>query len=1051
MSVSVVARIAAITSVTLCLMTAAPLAAMTYVVESRPGGQNYAQYSETGSWGSSTGKSEAAGCTSGIGSRWCNTYRSSVGEKHAVFSAVDKLPASGTYNVYATWCACSNRRAGIQYVVTHDGGQTAMVVDQSATGDTWVLLGQFTFTAGTGSVDVNNTQVDVSGYMYADAVGWELVSSSCDLHVSQVGVHLPALTGDLQVTVIGVDPAATKVSIYADLVKIGENPAPAGASEVVVDVDMSVLPAGLAAGTRIAASQTMIVDGEEKESCPRIDGPIAGSCSQVPAVTVAGTYIPPGNILFSPVLLAGDTRLVVSGVSPHATLVRVYANSLPIGSANPAGAALVDVQVPSLVSGNTITATQVLPGVAQPALSMEGCIPATGAVVNSAAQVPAVRLIGMVDAGRTKVRVTDVSPYATNVKVYAGSSTLIGTNNTLDGAGTVTVNVTPLVEGQTIKAVQTSRIDGTTPTAGRRVMATNVVEDFDGIVTLAYTPALTGSTVYGAWYLVAPNACTSLYWGSTRAMLFGSKCLDITSNYYTNGAYAIFEQVVPGSGTYHLEVDMLIDEPTGSDYDFHDQYQVGVIVNGQHCSGDGRIASITAPVGTYRCLTPQQDGTTETQALKIQTGNIVARAGDDLLVAFSTDVNTYTSGKGSAQSLRAGMKIDNIKLVPGPQDLCLVPPLTAVATALSPLEAGNTSVSIGAAPDPAASQIRVYADHQLIGTANPAQLPAEGVHVAPLVAGTKIQVSQVIGAWESCLCSNTGVVVGTGRNSPLKVTLGIRETGGTGPIGTNGGASGPIEWVGAATVTNLIPDGKPLYPNAGWQEVTFAWPAAGGTDPVRAFTGNGVLDGTWGTLESFAFKINSDNSGRYVVYIDSIRNGDTVIADFDSLTPGQAGMFRHPSYSGSTSKHLLAYPNVAEVVATAGADGSRQSSRVEFRYKDNDPQRWIRLTTYDGTDTDDMPVQNPMIDLTKPVTVKFRLYGPDACANTLPDVDTDGDVDLSDFAAVQRCLTTGGRVVSPECACFDHVFDDAIDAQDVAWFIDCANGPNLAPNAGCLE
>lgn len=147
-----------------------------FMVESRTGGQNYAKYSETGTWADTTGKSTASGVTGAIGSRYGSTYRSVAGEKHAIFSA--DLPVAGTYEVSTTWGANSNRRNPILHRVTHSGGSTDVNVDQAATANAWVSLGFYAFNAGSnvGNVDLSNLNIDASGSMYADAVKWVYVS-----------------------------------------------------------------------------------------------------------------------------------------------------------------------------------------------------------------------------------------------------------------------------------------------------------------------------------------------------------------------------------------------------------------------------------------------------------------------------------------------------------------------------------------------------------------------------------------------------------------------------------------------------------------------------------------------------------------------------------------------------------------------------------------------------------------------------------------------------------------------------------------------------------
>jgi hypothetical protein len=697
-----------------------------------------------------------------------------------------------------------------------------------------------------------------------------------------------------------------------------------------------------------------------------------------------------------------------------------------------------------LVDGAEISARQIARG-------LESCLPPPVVLIEPC-QVPAVRVVGMVDAGRTVVRVTGVRSDATAVKVYANGS-LIGTNEAPGGESTVAVVVAPLVEGQTVKAVQHCRIDSCPPADGRVVTPAGIIEDFENTVTIRDDPSFVDGGLYGVWYDAYDLAATS----ATVSTLFGSKCLTIWDHGFWNGVYAIYEQVIPADGTYHLELEVLIEEPEGSDYDFYNQYQVGAVVNGRHRLPSGMIDPIAAPVGYYRCLTPLRDGVHEIEPRKVYVPEFTARAGDDLLLAFSTDLLTFIRLKSASPPGQVGMKVDNIRLVPGPSP-CLEAPLpTIVATESSPLEAGGVQVAVGDGVDALASQLRIYADGQLIGTQDLSEDPfSRVVQTSPLLPGQTLQATQIVEGRESCFCpSGDGPTVGTGLNSPLRVSLGIRETGGSGPIGANGGAVGPIEWVGANVLTEMAPQGKPLLPRPGWQEVTFAWSGAGGTDPVIAFTGNGQLEGAWGVLESFAFSIDGDNSGRYVIYIDRIWNGDTLLADFESPDlVGERGMFRQPSYSGSTRTHLLAYPDGAEVVAARGADGGQHSFRTEFQFAGHMPNRWMRLTTYDGSDTPDMAVQNPLIDLTQPVRVKFLLL-PAPCSQPTVDADQDGDVDMVDFARLQRCFTGpalegGAGPFWSECACLDYDRNWVIDADDFAMFAQCARGPGIATPAPCL-
>jgi len=120
-----------------------------FIVESRSGGQHYANYSETGTWSNGSSKSTAPGCTSGIGHRWC-TLDSSA--KTAVFRFTPNT--TGIYEVFTTNCTTSNSGNPLIHRVTHANGTTNVGVCQNTTCNpnavnTWYSLGQYTLYAGT--------------------------------------------------------------------------------------------------------------------------------------------------------------------------------------------------------------------------------------------------------------------------------------------------------------------------------------------------------------------------------------------------------------------------------------------------------------------------------------------------------------------------------------------------------------------------------------------------------------------------------------------------------------------------------------------------------------------------------------------------------------------------------------------------------------------------------------------------------------------------------------------------------------------------------------
>lgn len=74
------------------------------------------------------------------------------------------------------------------------------------------------------------------------------------------------------------------------------------------------------------------------------------------------------------------------------------------------------------------------------------------------------------------------------------------------------------------------------------------------------------------------------------------------------------------------------------------------------------------------------------------------------------------------------------------------------------------------------------------------------------------------------------------------------------------------------------------------------------------------------------------------------------------------------------------------------------------------------------------------------------------------DMDFDGDVDQTDFAAFQRCYTGSGHGggLLPECACFDVTSatpgepDGSIDQLDFNAFLACSSGPDIPADPGCV-
>ena len=356
--------------------------------------------------------------------------------------------------------------------------------------------------------------------------------------------------------------------------------------------------------------------------------------------------------------------------------------------------------------------------------------------------------------------------------------------------------------------------------------------------------------------------------------------------------------------------------------------------------------------------------------------------------------------------------------------------------------------------DVRAEAVSVYADGRLIGRAGPGLIMAAGgVPVEPLVKGQMITATQTICGIEG-MRPSSGPVVGSGHNAPVRISLGVRETGITAPIGSDGGTAGPIEWLipdspldpsdGAAV--GIVPYGQLVVPSPLWQTVTFDTANA---KTANLLNGDGIIQPRFVVLECLGITEVGADTGPYRLYMDNITSAGQTFATFGPpLSAGQQSVFRRPSYSGTSSGHMTAPPDVAEVDAAVG-DGAAGALRVEWRYRDEGWQRFIRLTT---SGTADLP--NPIIDLSVPLTLRVLLQP--ACHAVWADADGDQDVDQSDFGLLQRCLGVGSgfAAVAPGCGCFDRELPaGVIDSADVTAFSRCASGPGVAaadpPPTGC--
>lgn len=136
----------------------------------------------------------------------------------------------------------------------------------------------------------------------------------------------------------------------------------------------------------------------------------------------------------------------------------------------------------------------------------------------------------------------------------------------------------------------------------------------------------------------------------------------------------------------------------------------------------------------------------------------------------------------------------------------------------------------------------------------------------------------------------------------LRVCIGLRETGTAVDIGSDGGTTGTIEWVGAGSTVSGAPQGVLVTAQPGvWQTLVFD-PQL---DPILAMTGDGALASPTGrgTLEHIAFSV-VDDAGPHTVYLDDIEqlcapgdwdaDGDLDLADFAHWTDCMTGPVAGP-------------------------------------------------------------------------------------------------------------------------------------------------------------
>jgi hypothetical protein len=686
----------------------------------------------------------------------------------------------------------------------------------------------------------------------------------------------------------------------------------------------------------------------------------------------------------------------------------------------------------------------------------------------------------------TKVTVSFIDPAASSVKLYKDSGSgavLIATatppySQAASNAHQFT-GLTALVKGEVLTATQV--VDGleSTPSAPVLVGAFGTLEDFSSYPNpLDDAAGCQPRTLHN----VSPIA-----WSYVRPVTWdGSNAIETYDGGWTNGIYAMYPHGISATGTFHVEAKLHVHEGSGG-YNTISRYQVGVRTGPDAACAGGAALGACSIFGNYVGLTTDNNDALPPQIVGTQEFDGVE--GEDILVAFSTDVQSGAWNGGSvtwsSPPDNNSIFIDDIKLIPGGGSIttCNDVPVANVA---GPLLAGATTVDVEGVGT-LADYVTVYVNGVKRGMLD-VRTTAGGRKTVTLdIGGTyALRIGDVVTATqtypetgnpsneiEGCQAARAGTV-GTGSNqTPIMLTLGLRETGATVGLGQDAGVTnmtnGGIEWLGATTVIAGAPQGKLIYPSTAWQTVTFVIPHnpfKPGTDPdplIAYEAGNGQLNaGTFtkrGAFEHLAVSIpdNMPNSGPYVMWFDNVKTESTVIGNgFESCLPvtdpplpydvgTEQVMFRFANYLSGFAPYFLSSPcesflddSQSDPTPQAGSDPGTRSVKMRFQFSQE--HRWARLTTYCLYGTPSPYYPNPCVSFTPLTTVSVRvLYPPpemvggSTCANppTVTSITPNGSPENRTDVAVQIVGTNFPVAPAPLPQVKLHLSGSAGSAGDV--------------------
>jgi len=635
--------------------------------------------------------------------------------------------------------------------------------------------------------------------------------------------------------------------------------------------------------------------------------------------------------------------------------------------------------------------------------------------------------------GMTKVTVRFIDPAASEVRLYkVGTANPIATHaktggDWVDRSYTFTP-LDALVKDEVLYATQV--VDGleSAPSAPVTVGAFGTVENFN-----VYPNPLDDAAGCQprTWHNVSPIAwsyVSEYTWDRNLTPPqsdVDKQAIRTWDGGWTNGIYAMYPAGITATGTFHVESTVKVHETATGGNNTISRYQMGVKIGPDAvCAGGGSLSACKI-FGNYIGLTTGNDDALPPQV--VSTGEFDAVEGEDLLVAFSTDVTSGAWNGGSVTWYNPpdgnAIYIDDIKLIPGGKTINTCSDVPAV-TVGGPLLAGATTVDVDGVGT-LADYVYVYVNDVKRGTLDTRTLP--GGRLTVDLGGYVLRIGDVVYATqaypqtgnetneiESCQTAQTAMV-GTGTNpTPIMLTLGLRETGATVALGQDAGVTlmsgGGIEWLGATTLINGAPQGKLIYPSTAWQTVSFVIPHnpfVPGTDPdplISCDGGNGQLNAGQfikrGAFESLTVSVppGSPNTGPYVMWFDNVRTteGTTAVVlgnGFENCVPQtdpplpygvgtQEVMFRKANYLTAFAPYILSSPLESFLddsqhdpeLCPPLTDPGTKSVKVKFQFSQE--RRFVRLTTYCLYGTPSPYYPNPCVSFQPANTVSVRVLYP---------------------------------------------------------------------------